>query len=175
MKVQAIKETLQQLHLSLHNAITTIESSKGYETWAVPFIIQIAQTCLPEICIKFENIQQPQEESTEPLPIIEKFIHSTNDFIIRVKTADKQLQTNIKTLIDHREGVRTIQNQQGSLQSANCSVDPQYLLNIDEQINQQVMLSQQCRSLFEKDITRLLDILSEGSTREMQIMPVIPP
>jgi hypothetical protein len=70
---------------------------------------------LPEIRLKFENAWQPQEESTEPLPMIEKFIHATNDFIIRVKSADKQLQNNIKTLIDHREGIKIVQSQQGSV------------------------------------------------------------
>jgi hypothetical protein len=42
MQVQAIKETLQQLHLGLHNAITTIDTVKGYEAWAVSFVVQIA-------------------------------------------------------------------------------------------------------------------------------------
>ena len=107
--------------------------------------------------------------------MIEKFIHATNDFIIRVKSADKQLQNNIKTLIDHREGIKIVQSQQGSVQSANCLVDPHYIANIDEQINQQVSLSQQCRSVFEKDISKLLEILQEGGTREMQILPIMTP
>jgi hypothetical protein len=42
MQVQAIKETLQQLSLGLHNAIANIETHKGYEAWAVPFVVQIA-------------------------------------------------------------------------------------------------------------------------------------
>ena len=55
MKVQKIKETLQQLQLGVGNAINTIDSEKGFETWAVPFILQVAHTCLPDINVKFES------------------------------------------------------------------------------------------------------------------------
>lgn len=34
-----MKETLQQLHLAFHNAINTIDNVKGFEAWAVTFVV----------------------------------------------------------------------------------------------------------------------------------------
>lgn len=82
--------------------------------------MQLAQICMPDSSVKFDSAWEPQDQSmVEQIRIIDQLLHSTQDYINQVKMSEKQLQINIKILIDHRDSINLLQNQANPQRSAN--------------------------------------------------------
>ena len=63
--MENIKNTLSELVPELWNAVTDFQTKEAYSDWAKPFIVKIAQACLPHEQVDFKNSFNSEEESKD--------------------------------------------------------------------------------------------------------------
>ena len=74
----------------LKSAITDLTTEEQYAEWVEPFVGKLVKICKPGYKVYLEQVDDPQEESKEPLTLRQKLTVSFNQYLQLIEDIEQQ-------------------------------------------------------------------------------------